>query len=169
MLENDDRSRVGQEGIEALVETTCESGTNGSYQDSAERILWDDFGSDSWVDVYRQLELRASLKEIASHCILVENTGSGLDFIIEEDNASLYNENHQQSLAEVLSHYFAKPIIVRINVGVSSSESPRTILLREQNRISKEALDSLNADPSIAEFKRVFDGTVEVASVVPRE
>jgi len=107
------------------------------------------------------------LGEVASHCLYKGRQGNQLNFLIDSDRNSLYDAAHQQSLAEALSDYFAEPVTVEIIFGVAEQETPRAADIREKSERLAEAVDTLNADPSVIKFKQVFDGTLDEKSVRP--
>ena len=135
--------------------------------DSQPKISLQHFNPSNWIDIRKQLTIGASLGEVASHCLYKGRQGNQLNFLIDSDRNSLYDAAHQQSLAEALSDYFAEPVTVEIIFGVAEQETPRAADIREKSERLAEAVDTLNADPSVIKFKQVFDGTLDEKSVRP--
>lgn len=135
--------------------------------DSQPKISLQHFNPSNWIDIRKQLTIGASLGEVASHCLYKGRQGNQLNFLIDSDRNSLYDAAHQQSLADALSDYFAEAVNVEIIFGVAEQETPRAAGIREKSERLAEAVDTLNADPSVIKFKQVFDGTLDEKSVRP--
>ena len=135
--------------------------------DSQPKISLQHFNPSNWIDIRKQLTIGASLGEVASHCLYKGRQGNQLNFLIDSDRNSLYDAAHQQSLADALSDYFAEAVTVEIIFGVAEQETPRAAGIREKSERLAEAVDTLNADPSVIKFKQVFDGTLDEKSVRP--
>ena len=132
-----------------------------------QKVALQDFTPDNWIEIRKQLTIGASLGEIASHCLYKGREGSQLQFLIDNNQTSLYDTAHQQTLGEALSDYFAEPLSVEITFGVAEQETPRAADNREKAERLAEAVDRLNADPSVIKFKQLFDGHLNEQSVRP--
>jgi DNA polymerase-3 subunit gamma/tau len=130
-------------------------------------IPLEQFTSDNWIQLRRQLSIGASLGEIASHCLYLGRSGQQLNFLIDSDHNSLYDDPHQQQFSEALSDYFQQPVIVDITLGVAEKETPRAATTREKAERLVEAVESLNRDPAVEKFKQLFDGVLDERSVRP--
>ncbi|MDB2480390.1 DNA polymerase III subunit gamma/tau [Porticoccaceae bacterium] len=133
----------------------------------AQKISLQDFTPEKWIEIRKQLSIGASLGEIASHCLYKGRDGSQLQFLIDNNQTSLYDTAHQQTLGEALSDYFAEPVTVAITFGVAEQETPRDADTREKAERLAQAVDSLNSDPSVIKFKQLFDGHLNEQSVRP--
>ena len=133
----------------------------------AQKISLQDFTPEKWIEIRKQLSIGASLGEIASHCLYKGRDGSQLQFLIDNNQTSLYDTAHQQTLGEALSDYFAEPVTVAITFGVAEQETPRAADSREKAERLAQAVDSLNSDPSVIKFKQLFDGHLNEQSVRP--
>jgi DNA polymerase-3 subunit gamma/tau len=133
----------------------------------AQKISLQDFTPEKWIEIRKQLSIGASLGEIASHCLYKGRDGSQLQFLIDNNQTSLYDTAHQQTLGEALSDYFAEPVTVAITFGVAEQETPRAADTREKAERLAQAVDSLNSDPSVIKFKQLFDGHLNEQSVRP--
>ena len=125
------------------------------------------FTPDNWIELRKQLDVFASLGEIASHCLFLGRQGTELSFLIDSDHNSLYDDVHQQQLAEALSDYFKTPVTVKITLGVAEQETPRAADLREKSERLAEAVETLNQDPEVVKFKQLFDGKLDEQTVRP--
>ena len=172
---------VGQPIEETVDETIKETIEEASEKPSQERtplqtpeaapapapIQLERFTPDNWIQLRRQLSIGASLGEIASHCLYLGRSGQQLNFLIDSDHNSLYDEPHQEQFSEALSDYFQQPVTVDITLGVAEKETPRAATTREKAERLVEAVDSLNQDPAVVKFKQLFDGELDERSVRP--
>lgn len=130
-------------------------------------IALERFTPENWIQLRRQLSIGASLGEIASHCLYLGRNGQQLNFLIDSDHNSLYDDPHQQQFSEALSDYFRQPVTVEITLGVAEKETPRAATTREKAERLVEAVDSLNQDPAVVKFKQLFDAVLDERSVRP--
>jgi DNA polymerase-3 subunit gamma/tau len=130
-------------------------------------IALERFTPENWIQLRRQLSIGASLGEIASHCLYLGRNGQQLNFLIDSDHNSLYDDPHQLQFSEALSDYFQQPVTVEITLGVAEKETPRAATTREKAERLVEAVDSLNQDPAVVKFKQLFDGVLDERSVRP--
>jgi DNA polymerase-3 subunit gamma/tau len=130
-------------------------------------ITLNQLAPNNWLEVHSQLNLGASLGEIASHCLLSERRENQLFFIIDQEQTSLYDAAHQQSLAEALSDYFGVQVSVEISFGKTQKETPRAANIRAKEERLAAAIEVLNQDPDLQEFKQKFDANLDTKTVRP--
>jgi DNA polymerase-3 subunit gamma/tau len=131
------------------------------------KISLDALTPDSWVSVHQGLELGGSLGEIASHCLFKQRDGKRLIFVIDQQQTSLYDSAHQQTLAKALSAYFGAEVEVEITFGAADKETPRAANIRAKEERLAAAIDVLNRDPDLQEFKQRFDARLDEKTVRP--
>jgi DNA polymerase-3 subunit gamma/tau len=131
------------------------------------KINLDDLTPDNWVKVHQGLELGGSLGEIASHCLFKQRDGNSLTFVIDQQQTSLYDSAHQQSLAKALSTYFSVAVEVEITFGAADKETPRAANIRAKEERLAAAIEVLNQDPDLQEFKQRFDARLDEKTVRP--
>ena len=88
-------------------------------------------------------------------------------FIIDQEQTSLYDSAHQQSLAEALSDYFGVQVDVEISFGKAQKETPRAASIRDKEERLAAAIEALNHDPDLQEFKQKFDANLDTKTVRP--
>ena len=130
-------------------------------------ISLDALTPDTWVSVHQGLELGGSLGEIASHCLFKQRDGNSLIFVIDQQQTSLYDSAHQQSLAKALSTYFGVEVEVEITFGAADKETPRAANIRSKEERLVAAIEVLNQDPDLQEFKQRFDARLDEKTVRP--
>lgn len=134
---------------------------------AVKKIALQDFNPSNWIELRSQLNIGASLGEIASHCLYLGRQENQLQFMIDSDQTSLYDAAHQQSLGEALSDYFDQQISVEISFGVAEQETPRAADLRQKAERLADAVETLNSDPAVIKFKQLFEGSLDEKSVRP--
>jgi len=161
-ITNDDK-------VELLADNVTELDKNISADSQVcegdNKVSLNEFLPSHWIEVRRQLKIGASLGEIASHCLFTARVDDVLQFIIDDQENSLFDASHQESLAVALSDYFDHPLTVSINSGVAKDETPRAANIRENNERKAAAVERLNADPSVMQFKQLFNGGLDEQSV----
>tara|TARA_B110000211_G_scaffold85462_1_gene100314 strand:+ start:101 stop:1891 length:1791 start_codon:yes stop_codon:yes gene_type:complete len=134
---------------------------------SIERVNLNDFSPDNWIEVRSHLNIGASLGEIASHCLYSGRNQDELVFVIDNQENSLYDLSHQDTLGQALSEYFNHALSVVINSGVTQQETPRAASVRDTAERHAAAVDRLNADAAVVRFKALFEGSLDESSVKP--
>ena len=161
-IKNDDK-------VEHLSDNVTELNTNLSADSQAcevvNKVSLNEFLPSNWIEVRRQLKIGASLGEIASHCLFTARVDDVLQFTIDDQENSLFDASHQESLGAALTDYFDHPLTVSINSGVANDETPRAANIRENNERKAAAVERLNTDPSVIQFKQLFNGGLDEQSV----
>ena len=136
---------------------------------TADKINLEKLAPDNWIQVHSQLDIGASLGEIASHCLYSGRQDNQLQFIIDSQQTSLYDSAHQQGLASALSEYFGVAVSVEISFGVAEKETPRAADVRQKQQRLADAIQTLNADPDMVECQQRFDATLDEKTVRPKD
>jgi DNA polymerase-3 subunit gamma/tau len=147
--------------------TIAKSKSNSDDLKSIEPIKLSDFSPDNWIEVRSHLNIGASLGEIASHCLYSGRNQDELVFVIDNQENSLYDLSHQDTLGQALSEYFNHALSVVINSGVTQQETPRAASVRHTAERHAAAVDRLNTDAAVVRFKALFDGNLDESSVKP--
>ena len=122
---------------------------------------------EKWIEIYQGLSVGGVLQNVAANLALVEVRGNTLRFDLDIANSSLYEEGHQQRLADALSEYFGQPVGVDIEVGAVAMETPQANRLRKREERQAAALDSLKHDPNVRRVMDVFGGVLLEKTVKP--
>jgi DNA polymerase-3 subunit gamma/tau len=153
-------SRATDEVVGGISDDNARSGIHS-------KITLAEFSPLNWIAVRGQLSIGASLGEIASHCLYEGRDGNLLAFVIDQQQNSLFDKNHQAGLAVALSDYFGHPMEVIITSGVTEQETPRAVSVRRAAERQAEAVNCLDNDPAVIKFKDVFGGSLDESSVQP--
>jgi len=122
---------------------------------------------DRWIEIYQGLQVAGLLQNIAANLCLVEVDGPTLHFVLDIASSSLYEESHQQRLADVLTEYFGEPVTVQIEVGAVATETPlaRTERLRRERQ--SQAVEQLRLDPNVRRITELFNGILLENTIKP--
>jgi DNA polymerase-3 subunit gamma/tau len=161
-ITNDDKVELLADNVTELDKSISADSQVG---EGVNKVSLNEFLPSHWIEVRRQLKIGASLGEIASHCLFTARVDDVLQFIIDDQENSLFDASHQESLGVALSDYFDHPLTVSINSGVAKDETPRAANIRENNERKAAAVERLNADPSVMQFKQLFNGGLDEQSV----
>jgi DNA polymerase-3 subunit gamma/tau len=161
-ITNDDKVELLADNVTELDKSISADSQVG---EGVNKVSLNEFLPSHWIEVRRQLKIGASLGEIASHCLFTARVDDVLQFIIDDQENSLFDASHQESLGAALSDYFDHPLTVSINSGVAKDETPRAANIRENNERKAAAVERLNADPSVMQFKQLFNGGLDEQSV----
>ncbi|MBN7798359.1 DNA polymerase III subunit gamma/tau [Parahaliea mediterranea] len=121
----------------------------------------------TWPDLLEQLGLVGIVYNIASHCELRHAQGASLEFVLDRDNATLFNPGHADKVRLALQNYFDTAVEVSIEPGALTGETPaqRSARLAEQRQ--QEAVDAIDGDPVLRQLIERFDGELDRASIAP--
>lgn len=161
-ITNDDKVELLTDNVTELDKSIS---ADSQVCEGVNKVSLNEFLPSHWIEVRRQLKIGASLGEIASHCLFTARVDDVLQFIIDDQENSLFDASHQESLGVALSDYFDHPLTVSINSGVAKDETPRAANIRENNERKAAAVERLNADPSVMQFKQLFNGGLDEQSV----
>ena len=161
-ITNDDKVELLADNVTELDKSIS---ADSQVCEGVNKVSLNEFLPSHWIEVRRQLKIGASLGEIASHCLFTARVDDVLQFIIDDQENSLFDASHQESLGAALSDYFEHPLTVSINSGVAKDETPRAANIRENNERKAAAVERLNADPSVMQFKQLFNGGLDEQSV----
>jgi DNA polymerase-3 subunit gamma/tau len=161
-ITNDDKVELLADNVTELDKSIS---ADSQVCEGVNKVSLSEFLPSHWIEVRRQLKIGASLGEIASHCLFTARVDDVLQFIIDDQENSLFDASHQESLGVALSDYFDHPLTVSINSGVAKDETPRAANIRENNERKAAAVERLNADPSVMQFKQLFNGGLDEQSV----
>ena len=156
-----------EQGEDTPEATLAKRESNLDDLKSIERVNLNDFSPDNWIEVRSHLNIGASLGEIASHCLYSGRNQDELVFVIDNQENSLYDLSHQDTLGQALSEYFNHALSVVINSGVTQQETPRAASVRDTAERHAAAVDRLNTDAAVVRFKALFDGSLDESSVKP--
>ncbi|HEY9036402.1 MAG TPA: DNA polymerase III subunit gamma/tau [Pseudomonadales bacterium] len=126
-----------------------------------------DTGLPNWRQLLESIELTGLARRVAAHCELRAIHGQRYEFVLDDQNAQLFQPAHQEQIAQVLSAHLGQSITVVIALGTPQTETPAQARQREQQALCEEARQSLEDDPQLHALKERFGATLDLASIQP--
>lgn len=128
-----------------------------------------DLKRETWHQLLELLGLKGIIYNIASHCELQKLSGNNLQFVLDGAHAALFNENHSDKLGLALENYFGNPVLVAIQPGELTGETPAMRLSRLAEVRQAEAVVAIEGDPQLQELITRFDGELDRSSIHPTD
>jgi DNA polymerase-3 subunit gamma/tau len=122
---------------------------------------------DNWPQIYLGLGVGGILQSTVSNCVLVGRQGNQLSFILDEANSTLYDEGHQQRLADLLSDYFGEPVRALIQPGSVAGETPAAIASRLREERQADAVAAIKNDPLVQRLLEHFGAQLREDTIEP--
>jgi DNA polymerase-3 subunit gamma/tau len=129
----------------------------------------EEFSPDHWLALFRALNLSGVTRSVVSNTIVSAVEGDTLRFVLDQQQAGLYNEVHRQRLETALSEYFARKVSVSVEEGELNRESPARHQLRCKAERQQAAIEELQQDPNVKMLVKEFDARLDIDSVTPLE
>jgi len=120
-----------------------------------------------WPSLWQQLPLAGVIRNTASHCSLARVDGNDFHFILDQEQAGLFDQTHATRLAESLSQFLDRNCAVFITPGTPDAATPYEI---QQQKIAKhqlEAEESYRNDPNVIALLHQFEGEIVAGTITP--
>jgi DNA polymerase-3 subunit gamma/tau len=121
----------------------------------------------SWSQLLEELQLGGIVYNVASHMELRQVDGDKAYLVLDEANASLYNESHAEQLCKALTGSLQREIQVHIEIGVPRYETPAARSQRLLQERLDQAVVSIEEDPKVKLLIDHFEGTLDRESIAP--
>ncbi len=122
-----------------------------------------------WLALFPALNLSGVARSVVSNAVLMSVQGDTLHFVLDQEQAGLYSEDHRRRLQDALSEYFTRALNVSIEEAPLEAESPALYRLRLKSERLESALDELHGDPNIGLLQEQFGGQLDAGTVQPLE
>jgi DNA polymerase-3 subunit gamma/tau len=130
---------------------------------------WSSLAPDDWPLLLEQLGLLGMVYSIASNCQLLAVDGDRLSFVLDEGNASLFNDGHSDKIRLALQNYFDRSLSVSIEVGTPPGETPAMQRARADRERQAEAVAEIECDERLQQLLARFDGELDPGSIAPMD
>ncbi len=161
------------------LDNSTDAGINTAAlaSDSSERIDYpslSDLSPQRWCEIFSALPLGGVVRTVASYCVPINiSSNQQVEFALAEDNATLYNGQHPERLAEGLTIYYGKAIQVNIkqvadwaSLGLAGDiETPADYRARIKTEVQGNALASLQDDENVQSILEAFDGELDADTI----
>ncbi|MGH1486610.1 MAG: DNA polymerase III subunit gamma/tau [Cellvibrionaceae bacterium] len=130
-------------------------------------IELDQLNSENWIEVYRQIDTGGLLQSTVANSAYSQRVDNTLEFILDEEQSTLYDVAHQQRLADLLTEYFKQSVLVSITAGKPRVETPAQIILRLQQERQRQAEHAIQSDPVVQQLQEKFGAVIVEDSIKP--
>jgi DNA polymerase-3 subunit gamma/tau len=132
----------------------------------------------SWCEIFSRLPLSGVVRAIAGHCVplkAMSGASCHIEFALQDSDALLYKEEHSERLATSLSIFCGCSVKVSVRIvddwvacGLPADiETPAMYKQRLLDERQEQAMVAVQQDENIQTLLEVFDGEVDMDSVVP--
>jgi len=132
-----------------------------------DKVSYTAAGPDTWTQIYLGLGVTGILQSTASNLQLVGRRQHEFQFVLDENNSTLYDASHQQRLAELLSEYFGTSVQVAISLGKITAETPAATAIRLRAERQQDAVRAIHSDPIVQKLIAHFDAVIREDSIQP--
>ncbi len=121
----------------------------------------------SWPALFENVGLVGITQTIALHCELVAVEGRRLRFVLDENNATLYQPRQAKALELAFSQWAEAPVEVEVTVGKVGDATPYHYRQAQMAARQSAAEQALADDPILAQLLAEFDGRLIDGSIRP--
>ena len=118
-----------------------------------------------WIDLFRQLPLSGVARNIAANSALQDVSGNRLTLVLEENKATLYNDEHRKRIEAVLADYFDTTLQLRVEIGAVAMETPAAWRLRREMERRETAHRNFVEDPLVRALVERFGAEIQYDSI----
>ena len=122
---------------------------------------------DNWAETLDLLGLVGSVANVASNCELRSCSNGMLEFVLDADNAALFNEGHVDKISLALGNYFEQPVSISITPGEVQRETPAGRTARLIAERQQRAIQDIECDELLQGLIKRFDGELDRGSIMP--
>ena len=113
-----------------------------------------------WPQIYCQLNLTGLCALLASHSVLLTQEEDHWQFALDPSQAALYSKEQETILADALSHHFAKPIRVSMQITSANTTTPAKLAQQQQQAAQLAAEKNLTENAHFRQILEQFHGTI---------
>ena len=121
-----------------------------------DRIALADLKPAMWMTLFGQLVLSGVSRNIAANCILKDVTGNHLVLLLQDTQATIFNDEHRRRIESAMRDYFGLPIALHIETGPLTSESPAGFKQRKEQERKHRAIKLFTEDAVVRELVERF-------------
>lgn len=129
------------------------------------KISYEQASPQDWPEIYLGLGVTGILQSTIANCQLIARRGNEFDFIVDDNNSTLYDPSHQQRLSDLLSSYFIERVHAKIQVGKISAETPALLAKRHQQERYDNAVVAIKTDPIVQQLIEHFGASLREETI----
>lgn len=129
------------------------------------KISYEQASPQDWPEIYLGLGVTGILQSTIANCQLVARNGNEFQFIVDDNNSTLYDPSHQQRLSDLLSNYFIERVHAKIQVGKITAETPALLAKRHQQERYDKAVVAIKTDPIVLQLIEHFGASLREETI----
>jgi DNA polymerase III subunit gamma/tau len=137
-------------------------------QEETKQAITLEVSSESWKDIFDQLELDPGTRQLASHCYFVKTDETIIYLSMPEEKLNVFSGKHRKQLQDALSSFFETKCNLFLEEGEFSKESPNEIKEQEKRKELEDAQKAIESDPNVQSLVEAFGAKVIESSIEPR-
>lgn len=134
-------------------------------QTAVRKVPYEQALPQDWPEIYLGLGVTGILQSTIANCQLVSRAGNEFQFVLDDNNSTLYDPGHQKRLSDLLSSYFIERIQAKIQVGKITAETPALLAKRFQQERYDSAVIAIKTDPIVQQLIEHFDASLREESI----
>lgn len=131
------------------------------------KVPYEQAGPQDWTEIYVGLGVTGILQSTVANCQMTGRQGNAFQFVLDENNSTLFDVSHEKRLADLLTDYFAEPIRVSIQLGKVTAETPALMAIRLREERQLQAVDAIKNDPIVQQLIAQFGATLREDTIQP--
>ncbi len=131
------------------------------------KVPYEQAGPQDWTEIYLGLGVTGILQSTVSNCQLIGRQGNYFQFVLDENNSTLFDVSHEKRMADLLTDYFAEPVRVSIQLGQVTAETPAKMAIRLREQRQQQAVDAIKNDPIVQQLIAQFGATLREDTIQP--
>ncbi|HTF94840.1 MAG TPA: DNA polymerase III subunit gamma/tau [Cellvibrio sp.] len=131
------------------------------------KVPYEQANPQDWTEIYLGLGVTGILQSTVANCQLIGRQGNYFQFVLDENNSTLFDVSHEKRLADLLTDYFAEAIRVSIQLGKVTAETPSMVAIRLRAERQLQAVDAIKNDPIVQQLIAQFGATLREETIQP--
>jgi DNA polymerase-3 subunit gamma/tau len=165
------KSEAPETQASVIVETKPEAPPTAVIEDApyvpqaVRKVSYEQATPQDWPEIYLGLGVVGILQSTIANCQLVARSGNEFQFIVDDNNSTLYDPSHQQRLSDLLSNYFIERVHAKIQIGKITAETPALLAKRHQQERYDKAVVAIKTDPIVLQLIEHFGATLREETI----
>jgi DNA polymerase-3 subunit gamma/tau len=139
--------------------------TSPVMQSAVRKVPYELASAQDWPEIYLGLGVTGILQSTIANCQMVARSGNEFQFLVDENNSTLYDQSHQQRLADLLSNYFIERVHVKIQPGKLTAQTPALIAKLHHEQRYASAVTAIKTDPIVQQLIEHFGATLREETI----
>ena len=118
-----------------------------------------------WLQCYPDIPVSGIAANILANVELTNVTDDSLYFVLDQSQSSVYGDEILPKLAQILSKFFGRQLMVHIKIGSTEKETPAELSQRLKQERHSELVSDFEQDANVQQLLKRFSGTLAKDSI----